>query len=147
MTQKEKQSAWRKNNPEKHREQQARYRKKHADRDQKKAARWYRENTARKRATSSAWSKNNPTKKKSYRSKRRTAATLAGGSFTAQEWVDLCSTYKDKCLGCNKVLPLEPDHVIPVILGGTSNIDNIQPLCRTCNARKRTGTTDFRAKS
>ena len=31
---------------------------------------------------------------------------------------------------------LEIDHIIPVALGGTNAVENLQILCTTCNARK-----------
>ena len=74
-----------------------------------------------------------PEKKNDYR-----------GSFTSAEWFALCKLYGNRCLCCGKRKKLTADHVIPVAKGGTSNIDNIQPLCGPCNAHKHTGTTDFR---
>jgi 5-methylcytosine-specific restriction endonuclease McrA len=47
-------------------------------------------------------------------------------------------------LCCGKRKPLEADHVIPVCKGGTSWLHNIQPLCRSCNAKKHDKCTDFR---
>ena len=76
--------------------------------------------------------------------KRRTAITKAGGAYTSAQWMALCNTYENRCLCCSRKRKLTADHVIPVSKGGTSNIDNIQPLCGPCNSKKHTGITDFR---
>lgn len=77
-----------------------------------------------------------------HRSRARRAG--ATGSFTLQEWRDLCAQFGNVCLCCKRTVPLTVDHVIPFSRGGTNNIDNIQPLCGTCNRRKGTKTTDYR---
>lgn len=47
------------------------------------------------------------------------------------------------CAGCGAQAKLEADHKIPLALGGNNWIDNIQPLCRSCNARKGTRLPDM----
>jgi len=47
-----------------------------------------------------------------------------------------------KCAVCReKVLPgirgLQADHKVPLIRGGTNDLDNWQPLCNECNVAKR----------
>ena len=79
--------------------------------------------------------------------KRRTLETQAGGSYTKQEWQELCIKYSYRCLCCGKQEPeikLVADHVIPVTQMGTSNIDNIQPLCGSCNSKKHNKFIDYR---
>ena len=66
------------------------------------------------------------------------------GHFTYASWCNLISIYNNKCLCCGKSNYLLPDHIIPAALGGTNNIDNIQPLCEKCNIRKRQKSTDYR---
>lgn len=68
----------------------------------------------------------------------------AQGSFSLDEWRRLCEKYDHRCLWCGERKKLEPDHVIPLALGGSNTIDNIQPLCRKCNGRKSDRHMDFR---
>ena len=39
---------------------------------------------------------------------------------------------------------LTVDHIVPLALGGSNTIDNIQPLCSACNGIKGCETTDYR---
>ena len=96
---------------------------------------------------SKKYCKENPDKYKAYRHKRRAIKTQAGGYFTPEEWFTLCFAVGFKCLRCGKTRPLEADHVVPVIKGGTSWLHNIQPLCEECNLKKHTKCTDYRTQS
>lgn len=75
---------------------------------------------------------------------RRRAWAEQRGSFTRQEWLDLCARYNHKCLACGASEALTADHIVPLSKGGSNTIDNIQPLCWTCNNRKITRTADYR---
>lgn len=80
---------------------------------------------------------------------RRARKAGNGGSFTVQEWSDLKKLYNFTCLCCGKrepVIDLTPDHVLAISKGGTSNIDNIQPLCLLCNKTKYNKHIDYRPK-
>jgi 5-methylcytosine-specific restriction endonuclease McrA len=66
-----------------------------------------------------------------------------GGRHTDQEWLDLCVEYGHKCPSCGKSKPLTKDHIVPIAKGGTDSIDNIQPLCRSCNSIKGTKTIKY----
>lgn len=71
----------------------------------------------------------------------------AGGSYTFDEWYNLCEFYEFHCLKCRKIFPfgsLTVDHVKPISKGGTSFIENIQPLCKKCNSSKNDKETDYR---
>lgn len=136
---------WKINNPDKAKIQTKKYRENH-----KEQIRLYRFNNKEKY---SIYYKEyyliNNEKFVEYRNKRRTWESLSG-YFTAQEWVDLCNKYDNKCLACGikskytKQNKLSPDHVIPLSRGGSNIIDNIQPLCWNCNKLKFTKTIDFR---
>ena len=41
-----------------------------------------------------------------------------------------------QCVNCGSEVDLEYDHIIPVAKGGSSTVQNIQILCKTCNRRK-----------
>lgn len=40
------------------------------------------------------------------------------------------------CVNCNTTKDLTIDHIKPLSKGGTNNINNLQILCRSCNASK-----------
>lgn len=75
---------------------------------------------------------------------RRVRKLTNGGKFTLTEWSELKNKYNNICLCCLEVKQLEPDHVIPLSKGGSNSIENIQPLCRSCNNKKYVKSTDYR---
>jgi len=96
-----------------------------------------RKNELRERTN--AWRRNNPVAAKAQHHIRRARKTAAGGRYTQQEWHALLEAYGHRCLHCAKhasEVKLTVDHIVPVSKGGTSNIDNIRPLCGSCNSKK-----------
>ncbi|WP_371931000.1 HNH endonuclease [Roseovarius sp. MMSF_3281] len=92
------------------------------------------------------WPRENVEKNRARRRRRRLRVMEAEGAYTAEQWAALQHVTGNRCLCCGIDADLEPDHVIPLAKGGTNWIDNIQPLCRSCNARKRLKSTDYRSK-
>jgi 5-methylcytosine-specific restriction endonuclease McrA len=81
--------------------------------------------------------------------KRRAAASgYLGKHFTTQQWRALLEYFGHRCLACGASAQadedLSVDHVIPLSLGGSNAIENIQPLCETCNSLKGATIRDYR---
>ena len=107
----------------------------------------YQRNKQKVKARANAWSKNNPERARAHNkaasAKWRTGRK--GDDFTAVQWLALCNQYGNKCLCCGATdKPLTVDHIIPTSEGGANTIDNIQPLCLSCNDKKFKQTTDYR---
>lgn len=59
-----------------------------------------------------------------------------------QTKMDVLIRDEHKCQICNSTENLEFDHIIPVSKGGSSESDNLQLLCRSCNRSKRAKSND-----
>lgn len=123
-----------------------------ADNEEKVAASklaYYELNREEVIVRSKKWAEDNPEKvrqaKAINRRKRRAARHASSGSFTAEEFIELCERYGNKCLACGDTeAVLEADHVVPLTRGGSDDISNIQPLCGSCNRKKFVNITDYR---
>lgn len=99
------------------------------------------------RKASLEWQARNPGAIQAMNHRRRAYKKNAPGSFTAVEWLALKKANNFTCLKCGKREPeikLTVDHIIPVTDGGSSDITNIQPLCKPCNSAKGTRAVDLR---
>jgi len=71
--------------------------------------------------------------------RRKVRKRANGGTHTFVQWEELKRQYSHTCPSCGRCEPqvkLTEDHIIPISRGGTDNIDNIQPLCQSCNSTK-----------
>jgi 5-methylcytosine-specific restriction endonuclease McrA len=65
------------------------------------------------------------------------------GRHTRAEWDALCLEFGFRCLRCGwraggylGNYELDKDHIVPISLGGSDGIWNLQPLCPSCNRSK-----------
>lgn len=58
------------------------------------------------------------------------------GKITNTQWQLKLVEFQNGCAFCGTKENITIDHIIPLSKGGTNDVDNIQPLCRSCNSRK-----------
>jgi len=92
------------------------------------------------------WTRRAPPEKSREKTRlRRSRKRNAEGSFTDAQFQALCAHYDNLCLCCGEKFDgLAADHIQPLSMGGPNSIDNIQPLCRSCNSKKGAKTIDYR---
>lgn len=117
---KQKAGAWSKTNPDK-------------DARREYHRNYVKENREKINSLSSEWAKNNRAYRNYIQQIRRAVGTL-----TYKEWVEIIKS-SDGCAHCGSKERLEVDHKIAVTKGGKTEKDNMQVLCRSCNASKGSG--------
>lgn len=131
-------------NPEKKKQEHLRWRCAHREHLREWMRQWKAAHPERVKELNRKYSQAHPEKALLNVNKRRIRKAGNGGSHTVAEWDALCQNFGYRCACCGEASNLTRDHVIPVSLGGSDNIDNIQPLCLKCNSRKGTQTIDYR---
>lgn len=111
----------------------------------------YLENPEKTKQRVREWAKNNPEKVRERsvirEHTRRARINGNGGKITKHEWRVLKEFYNYTCLCCKRQEPgikLTLDHIKPIARGGSNTIDNVQPLCDSCNKSKGVKCIDYR---
>lgn len=102
-------------------------------------ARYLRESEKCKAATRS-WVERNRDKSRAAgaanESNRRARIAGAPGSHTKTERADLVASYLGLCAYCDSKATAI-DHVVPIARGGSNDIGNLVPACKSCNSAKK----------
>lgn len=144
-----KQRSWFENNKEKMRQYVREWRARNIEAsresDRLRHKERYAKDPEKYKAINQKWVDSHLEKKIAINNNRRAREKGSVGKVTDKEWLALLDKYGHRCLCCgNKDVKLTRDHVVPLDMGGTNTIDNIQPLCQSCNSKKGVSVKDYR---
>lgn len=103
------------------------------------AAEDYERNRERRIEQAKQWQKGNKDKVQIRNQNRRARRVGADGSHTLEETNLLLQDQDHKCACCGEQLTESNrhlDHIMPLVLGGSNYIENLQWLCQFCNNSK-----------
>lgn len=58
------------------------------------------------------------------------------GRHSAGQWRALLARYGGRCVSCGTKERITKDHIVAIANDGSDAIENIQPLCVSCNSSK-----------
>ncbi len=101
-------------------------------------ARWIALHPSGAKEATKKWRLANPEKNRIYRHNRRIARGSGIGRYTAAEAKGLLLKQRFKCAeGSISIKGARHlDHIMPIALGGSNSIKNLQWLCPSCNLKK-----------
>ncbi len=135
------------------------YRRKSTEKNNERSKQWYLNNKKLALKNSKEWQRKNKDKVKIYSKCSVAKRKKVKGNFTIEQWEFLVKEHNNKCIICKKSPPfldnnltqeLTADHRIPIskwniwiknhpeIKYLCNDIENIQPLCQSCNSSKGT---------
>ena len=121
-----------------------RWRANHPGETTKRVKNWRKENPERAKENRRKWALENKIKDKVSKTNYLARKRGAVGEFTFAEWELLLKQYGNLCPRCHcKCDNFTVDHIIPLSKGGSNFIENIQPLCFSCNASKKANATHY----
>lgn len=105
---------------------------------------YYQENIEYMFNKNKKWRHENPERVKELRRIYRLRKLNSEGFHTENDWNAVKNLFGNKCLICGNIENITEDHIIPLFVGGTDSIFNIQPLCKSCNSKKHIKIIDYR---
>lgn len=129
---------WQKNNPERRKEIRAKWIANNLEKMRAIRKAWKLKNKEKVREERARWMREHPEIRVANEAKRRARKLNAEGSFTKEQIVDLLVKQRNRCALCEKIVvdKYHRDHIVPLFLGGSNDIHNIQILCPECNLKK-----------
>lgn len=103
---------------------------------------YYKANSEREKAGVKKWVSENRQAKTSH-NRKRALRLLELAPIKQKDWERVLREQGSNCLKCGSS-SVTVDHIVPISKGGTNEYDNLQPLCSSCNAKKRVQTIDYR---
>lgn len=137
---------FRENHPEFMREKQRAYSANNRDRLNALSAQWRRDHRSRRNEIVRAYRARHSESYRVTHQRYQARKWAAEGACTRAEWEAILEQYapEGRCPACGNQRPMTMDHIIPLSLGGTNSINNLQPLCNHCNAVKGQKIIDYR---
>jgi 5-methylcytosine-specific restriction endonuclease McrA len=126
------------------------YRKDNPEAMKQRRRAWKQANKEKNVASAVAYGRRNPDKRaiatKKYRDShrelynnyylQRKTKMMSCKAYKISEQ-ELLKLYRNPCVACGSTEKQSLDHIIPVDLGGSHSIGNLQTLCLSCNSSKR----------
>ena len=133
----EKMREYRQQEPERYREIARRSYVRHRIKRNKHSRQYYLKNRDERLVYAAQYRAENAARILQWNRERKARQEGIEGVYTLAQWERLCSFFEGVCPACGKQVDLTIDHIIPVTWPEATNwIDNIQPLCLSCNCSK-----------
>lgn len=132
-----------------------RYYLRHQEQENLRIKLWTKRNPEKKRRAVQNWISKNLEKQREIKrilENRRRARVKGNGviPYSQGEWEVLKTIYGNICLACGlketEDSKLTADHILPITLGGQDSLENLQPLCKSCNSKKYNKFIDYRGE-
>jgi 5-methylcytosine-specific restriction endonuclease McrA len=132
-------SKWDEANAEKSAACKRQWRVENPDKQRAAAEAWAEANPIRRAARIREWARSNPEYVAAKTSRRRAREFRAEGAHTASDLKAILARQNNCCVYCDAdfaAVGKHLDHILPLILGGSNDPENLQYLCPPCNLAK-----------